>query len=101
MPNRFEAPRWMTLALSLVLPLSAAAQGDDIQVYDASLEPVGVFNLTLHNNFTPDGLKTPSFPGAITSDRSLSKLEATRRINCSGLSTTRARWRCRSVSASV
>ena len=71
MLNRFEAPCWMALVLSLLLPLSAAAQGDEIQVYDASLAPVGVYNLTLHNNFTPDGLKTPSFPGAITSDRSL------------------------------
>jgi len=71
MSNRFKAPCWMALASSLLLPLSASAQGDEIQVYDASLAPVGVFNLTLHNNFTPDGLKTPSFPGAITSDRSL------------------------------
>jgi hypothetical protein len=49
----------------------AMAQGDEIQVYDGGLAPVGVFNLTVHNNFTPDGVDTPSFPGAITSHRSL------------------------------
>jgi len=30
-----------------------------------------VFNLTLHNNFTPKGVKEPAFPGAVTSDKSL------------------------------
>lgn len=46
------------------------AQSDEIQVYDGGLAPVGVFNLTVHNNFTPRGIKTPSFPGAVTSDKS-------------------------------
>ena len=58
---------------SLLLVVSvtkAAAQSDEIQVYDGGLAEVGVFNLTLHNNFTPDGVKTPAFPGAITSDDS-------------------------------
>ena len=58
---------------SLLLVVSvtkAAAQSDEIQVYDGGLAQVGVFNLTLHNNFTPDGVKTPAFPGAITSDDS-------------------------------
>ena len=49
----------------------AAAQSDEIQVYDGGLAQVGVFNLTVHNNFTPNGVKTPAFPGAITSDDSL------------------------------
>lgn len=54
-----------------VCPVSrAAAQGDEIQVYDGGLAPVGVFNLTVHNNFTPDGVETPSFPGAVTSHHS-------------------------------
>jgi hypothetical protein len=48
----------------------ACAQTDEIQVYDASIAPQGKFNLTWHNNFTPDGLKTPAFPGAIIPDRS-------------------------------
>jgi hypothetical protein len=48
----------------------AQAQTDEIQVYDAEIADVGIFNLTWHNNFTPDGIKTPSFPGAIPADRS-------------------------------
>ena len=30
-----------------------------------------MFNLTWHNNYTPRGIKTPAFPGALTSDQSL------------------------------
>ena len=48
----------------------AWAQGDEIQVYDGGLAAVGVFNLTVHNNFTPKGLKTPAFPGAVVADKS-------------------------------
>ena len=54
-----------------VRPGAARAQGDEIQVYDGGLAPKGVFNLTLHNNYTPDGIRTPSFPGAVVSHRSL------------------------------
>jgi hypothetical protein len=60
------------VVLLFVLMSSAAfAQTDEIQVYDGNLAAVGVFNLTWHNNYTPDGLKEPSFPGANTSDKSL------------------------------
>jgi len=52
-------------------PESAFAVGDEIQVYDGSLAAPGIFNLTWHNNYTPDGAKTPEFPGAIVSDKSL------------------------------
>ena len=48
----------------------AWAQGDEIQVYDGGLAAVGVFNLTLHNNFTPAGIEDPAFPGAVVADRS-------------------------------
>jgi len=48
----------------------AAAQTDEIQVYDAELAPVGVYNLTWHNNYTPKGLTTPAFPGAIIANKS-------------------------------
>ncbi len=50
----------------------AAAQGptDEIQVYDASITAVGKFNLTMHTNFTPDGISTPAFPRAIVSNHS-------------------------------
>ena len=48
----------------------AWAQGDEIQVYDASLATKGTFNLTWHNNFTPKGIKVPSFAGGVTADKS-------------------------------
>jgi hypothetical protein len=53
------------------LPTIVHAQTDEIQVYDGGLSAQGKFNLTLHNNFTPNGLKTPAFPGALVSDKSL------------------------------
>jgi hypothetical protein len=49
----------------------AFAQSDEIQVYDASIAPEGVFNLTLHNNYTFDGATAPSFPGGIVANRTL------------------------------
>src|SRR5882724_3111398 len=59
----------------LVLVLAAApretfAQTDEIQVYDGGLAAKGTFNLTLHSNFTPKGLDTPAFPGALVADKS-------------------------------
>ena len=59
------------LMIVVAVPSIAQAQTDEIQVYTGELAPVGVFNLTLHNNYTPDGLKEPAFPGANTSDKSL------------------------------
>jgi hypothetical protein len=55
----------------LAVPAVAWSQADEIQVYDGSLAPVGTFNLTLHNNFTPRGQTTPAFPGAVVADKSL------------------------------
>lgn len=63
-------PKW-PLAIATLLwaaPALAAAQADEIQVYDAGLAPVGVFNLTWHNNYTPDGHTAPAFPGGVVSD---------------------------------
>jgi hypothetical protein len=54
----------------LAAPALAFAQTDEIQVYDGGLAPVGVFNLTVHSNFTPQGLTTPAFPGAVVADKS-------------------------------
>src|SRR5579864_8828778 len=48
----------------------AAAQTDEIQVYDGELAAPGIFNLTWHNNFTPSGVTTPAFPGAVVADHS-------------------------------
>ena len=39
-------------------------------MYDAAIAPAGAFNLTLHDNYTPSGNKTPEFPGAIVADKS-------------------------------
>jgi hypothetical protein len=49
----------------------AFAQTDEIQVYDATIAPTGAFNLTLHNNYTPSGKTTASFPGGIVPEHSL------------------------------
>ncbi len=61
----------IVLALGLLAAaVPASAQTDEIQVYDGGLAPKGVFNLTLHSNFTPSGIKEPSFPGAVVADKS-------------------------------
>jgi hypothetical protein len=63
-------PSLCTLTLLGAIAAPAFAQSDEIQVYDGGLAPVGVFNLTLHNNFTPSGVATPAFPGAVVSNHS-------------------------------
>jgi hypothetical protein len=55
----------------MVLSSRASAQTDEIQVYDGGLAAPGTFNLTLHNNFTPAGVTTPAFAGALVADKSL------------------------------
>ena len=65
-----RAVAFFILALAAV-PRLVSAQTDEIQVYDGGLAPPGTFNLTLHNNFTPSGVTTPSFPGALVADKSL------------------------------
>jgi len=60
------------VALALVIGSRAvSAQTDEIQVYDGALTAPGKFNLTWHNNFTPEGVTTPAFPGALVADKSL------------------------------
>jgi len=49
----------------------AGAQTDEIQVYDAEIAQPGIFNLTWHDNFTLDGLKTPAFPGGLVNNHNL------------------------------
>ena len=44
---------------SLAVPAVAAAQADEIQVYDGGLAAKGTVNLTWHNNFIAKGLTTP------------------------------------------
>jgi len=61
---------WLALAI-LATPVVSLAQTDEIQVYDANIAEKGKFNLMLHNNFTPVGLKEPAFPGAVESNHAL------------------------------
>jgi hypothetical protein len=51
-----------------------ATPTDEIQVYTGDIEPVGVFGLTWHNNYTPNGLKTPSYPGALIDNHAYSSV---------------------------
>ena len=69
--KRLRACVVMSAVLLALLPSVARAQADEIQVYDGGLAPKGVFNLTVHNNFTPKGDDTPAFPGAVTAHKSL------------------------------
>src|SRR5579872_1919677 len=61
---------WIAMAF-LATPLLVRAQTDEIQVYDAAIAEKGKINLMVHNNFTPDGRKTPAFPGAVESNGAL------------------------------
>jgi hypothetical protein len=55
----------------VVWATAASAQTDEIQVYDAKIADPGVLNLMVHNNFTPDGLKMPRFPGGLVPNGTL------------------------------
>ena len=55
---------------SLAVAERACAQTDEIQVYNAQIAEPGVINLTLHDNYTPVGLKTPAFPGGVAPNHS-------------------------------
>jgi hypothetical protein len=54
---------------AVVFPRAAFAQSDEIQVYDGGLAPPGIFNLTWDNNFTPKGIATGPYPGAVVADQ--------------------------------
>jgi hypothetical protein len=61
----------VAVPLCLGITSPALAQTDEIQVYDAGIAPTGSFNLTLHNNYTPNGSTVPSYPGGIVPDHAL------------------------------
>jgi hypothetical protein len=62
----------VVIAIALAAaPVAAFAQTDEIQVYDGSIAKPGKFNLTMHNNYTPNGMKTAAFPGGLIPDKSL------------------------------
>ena len=64
--------RLLALAAGVLLTAPwAFAQTDEIQVYDAAIADVGVFNLTWHNNFSPIGTKNPGFPGGLVNNKNL------------------------------
>ena len=65
--------RWLAVLTPLWVAWSGAAhaQTDEIQVYSAEIAAPGIFNLTLHNNYTPDGLLVPDHPGGIVPDHTL------------------------------
>jgi hypothetical protein len=52
------------------MPKLMVAQTDETQVYDGEIAPPGIFNLMVHNNFTPKGRTVPDYPGAIMADHS-------------------------------
>ena len=61
----------MIAAAALIGAAPLHAQTDEIQVYDAAIAPLGALNLTLHDNYTPDGARSPAFPGGLTPDGTL------------------------------
>ncbi|MGH8257082.1 MAG: hypothetical protein ACRET0_12805, partial [Steroidobacteraceae bacterium] len=44
---------------------------DEIQVYDAAITEVGQWNLTWHQNYTPQAQSVPDFPGGVVPDHAL------------------------------
>ena len=66
-----SCPRASWLLLLLGACSLAAAQTDEIQVYDAEITAPGRLNLTWHDNFTPSGRTSPEFPGGIVPNHAL------------------------------
>lgn len=60
----------VTAAAVAFAPRATFGQTDEIQVYDAEIEDQGVFNVMVHNNFTPSGRKIAEFPGGIIPNHS-------------------------------
>jgi hypothetical protein len=73
MTDRIRADGWLTaLAILCVLrSTSGHAQTDEIQVYNAEIAAPGVFNLTLHDNYTVNGPTSPDHPGGIVPNHTL------------------------------
>ncbi len=70
MSGHFGRALRLGVLLGLHWAATAAAQTDEIQVYDGALAGPGILNLTLHNNYVADGSKTPAFAGAVSADKS-------------------------------
>ncbi len=63
-------PPPLTIVL-LLAAVGARAQTDEIQVYDAEIADVGQWNLTWHDNYTPDGRTQPDYPGGVVPNHAL------------------------------
>ena len=65
--------RWtpVLVVIGFLCSLRALPQTDEIQVYTGEIAAPGVFNLTLHDNYTPDGRTTATFPGGIVPNHTL------------------------------
>ena len=62
----------LLLAALVALPVAAhAALPDEIQVYTDDLEEAGGRGIELHVNTTPDGRRTPEYPGEVVPHRGL------------------------------
>jgi hypothetical protein len=67
----------LAMVAGLLLGSTACALAtptDEIQVYTSDIEPTGVFGVTWHNNYTPNGTKTPNFPGALIDNHAYSSV---------------------------
>lgn len=73
---RLHLLRGAVLALFIGVPTAVLAQGDEIQVYTDDLAPVGVFNLTWHSNYTPNGVNEPAFLYGVFDDSGAFDIEA-------------------------
>lgn len=72
MKSRLNTARIIALLLACVfIAALAQAQSDEIQIYNAEIAAPGRFNLTLHNNYTPDGRIDPAFNGGIAPNHAL------------------------------
>jgi hypothetical protein len=69
--RRLRLRVWWIASALIAAQGFAFAQTDEIQVYDAAIAERGKINLMIHNNFTPDGIKEPAFPGAVESNHAL------------------------------
>jgi hypothetical protein len=65
---------FLAMAALAVFTAPALAVTDEIQVYTGEIMAPGELGLTWHNNYTPNGLKTPEFPGALVDHHAYSSV---------------------------
>ncbi len=62
------------------MPVLMFAQTDEIQVYDGEIAPPGIFNLMIHNNFTPKGRTVPGYPVRVIASNLIRSLPSGRMV---------------------